>query len=287
MAFAVFALASCQQEEAVSTNGYNPSLSARTQNCNTDCLGEGEVSEPTIATGCYTAGPQGCVTVSVTNSNSQICYEITSNNDIKNIVFNGTDLYCNNQTPASQPYIHCVSIGGLAACQVATANIVVRRENCNGNGGGQKVTMDVSHTVIGACEGGSGEICYGGHETGWSDGTRYNKKGNWATYTTYSSNLTKTLFAGQTNNAGNVHFSAVSGGNITITVTLNSGWEFANVNENIKIQDYASAPSGNPAPGQFAHKFTAAIGSSPYSVTVPANNFYGVHLDLVPIVPCP
>ncbi len=65
---------------------------------------------------------------------------------------------------------------------------------------------------------------------------------------------------------------------MTITVTLNDGWRFEDVHGNVKIQDYASAPSGNPAPGQFAHK-GYATGSS-FSMIVPANNFYGVHVNV-------
>jgi hypothetical protein len=114
-------------------------------------------------------------------------------------------------------------------------------------------------------------------ETAWSYGPRYTNKGNWATYTPYVANSVVTLFAGQTQNAGTVHFSAMSGGNIDITITFNPGWGFQNVNENLKIQDYTNAPAGNPAPGLFAHKFNGA--GSPYTVTVPANNFYGVHVD--------
>jgi hypothetical protein len=115
-------------------------------------------------------------------------------------------------------------------------------------------------------------------ETAWADGSRYTTRGNWATYTSYDgSEKTVTLYAGQTLNAGTVHFSAPSGGVVTITITLNPGWRFEAVDENVKIQDYASAPSGNPAPGLFAHKATAA--ASPFSIDVPENHFYGVHVN--------
>jgi hypothetical protein len=119
-------------------------------------------------------------------------------------------------------------------------------------------------------------------ETAWADGNRYVNRGNWATYTSYSGAAkTVTLFAGQTHNAGTVHFSAPVGGMVTITITLNNaaGWQF-NLSdpENVKIQDYAMAPSGNPAPGLFAHKAYAT--GSPFSIQVPENNFYGVHVDV-------
>ena len=117
-------------------------------------------------------------------------------------------------------------------------------------------------------------------ETAWVDGVRYTPRGNWGTYTPYVPDSTVTLYAGQTMNAGSVHFSAPDNdNNVTITINLADNWEFAPVEENVKIQDYTSAPpSGNPRPGRFAWKETAD-GQS-FSITVPWNNFYGVHVDV-------
>jgi hypothetical protein len=116
-------------------------------------------------------------------------------------------------------------------------------------------------------------------ETAWSAGSRYTARGNWATYTAYAGiEKTVTLYAGQTMNAGSATFSAAVDGYVTITITLNAGWRFAEVEENVKIQDYASAPSGNPSPGLFDHKDNAT--ESPFEIVVPENNFYGVHLDV-------
>ena len=114
-------------------------------------------------------------------------------------------------------------------------------------------------------------------ETAWAAGDRYVSRGNWATYTPYAEG-TVTLYAGQYMEAGTVSFSAVSGDMVTITITLNAGWRFEDVEENVKIQDYATAPSGNPAPGLFDWK-GYATGSS-FSIDVPANNFYGVHVNV-------
>lgn len=114
-------------------------------------------------------------------------------------------------------------------------------------------------------------------ETAWADGDRYVNPGNWATYTSYVEG-TVTLYAGQTEVAGSVEFSAVNSGMVTITITLAPGWDFQDVAENVKIQDYDDAPSGNPAPGQFAHKANASGNS--ISVNVPANNYYGIHVDV-------
>jgi uncharacterized protein YaiE (UPF0345 family) len=121
--------------------------------------------------------------------------------------------------------------------------------------------------------------CWWVGETAWAAGTRYVKRGNWATYTPYVPDSTVTLYAGQTMEAGTVHFSAAVDGRVTITITLNEGWRFApDKPENVKVQDYATAPSGNPAPGLFAWKGYAT--GSPFSIPVPVNNFYGVHVDV-------
>lgn len=131
-------------------------------------------------------------------------------------------------------------------------------------------------------------------ETAWAAGTRYVTRGNWATYTPYAgAEKTVTLFAGQTMEAGTVHFSAPDGNEVTITITLNTGWRFALIpssenefDNNVKIQDYASPPPAeNPAPGLFMWKRVAT--ESPFSITVPLNNFYGVHVDVEHQVPCP
>lgn len=121
-------------------------------------------------------------------------------------------------------------------------------------------------------------VCDWVEETAWVAGNRYVARGNWATYTPYVADSTVTLYAGQTMPAGTVHFSAVSDGEITITIELNAGWRFEEVIENVKIQDYASAPSGNPAPGRFQHKGDAT--GSTFAIVVPANNYYGVHVNV-------
>ncbi len=128
------------------------------------------------------------------------------------------------------------------------------------------------------------EFCWEG-ETAWADGERYVEQGNWATYTPYVPDSTVTLYAGQTMDAGTVYFSEAVDGWVTITITLNYGWRFADVAENVKIQDYEFAPSGNPSPGQFDHKGYAT--ESPFVIVVPENNFYGVHVDVEQQVDCP
>ncbi len=118
-----------------------------------------------------------------------------------------------------------------------------------------------------------------GSETAWSAGPRFTLKGNWATYTPYNDiEQTAIVYAGQNINAGTVHFSSLSNGQVILTIDLDNGWHFNDVNESLKINTYSTAPSGNPAPGKFNYKYNAT-GSS-ISVTLPDANYYAIHMDL-------
>lgn len=141
-----------------------------------------------------------------------------------------------------------------------------------------------------------GDECWD-DETAWAAGPRYTQRGNWATYTPYSGRVMKVaLMAGKHMEAGIVYFSEPFGGMVTITIELNEGWRFAMYpvddddgvpvwDNNVKIQDYASAPSGNPAPGLFMWKQVAEGDWT--EIDVPLNNFYGVHVDVEHLVECP
>ncbi len=127
-------------------------------------------------------------------------------------------------------------------------------------------------------------------ETAWGNGIRYVKKGNWAMYTPYFKddapdvgdiNSPVELLAGQHHVAGEIVFSAVTDGKITITITLKDGWELQDVGESVKIQGYAtSPPSKNPAPGQFEYKGTKL------TLEVDFYRYYGIHLDVRKKVAC-
>lgn len=135
------------------------------------------------------------------------------------------------------------------------------------------------------CYNNDDKTCYG-EETAWADGPRYQTPGNWATYTPYNGEEeTVTLFAGQTIDIGDVKFTP-EGERVRITINLTAG-KFQDVAENIKIQGYADAPSGNPNPGGFStHKGTVSPDETSYSVVVDRYEFYGVHVDAAPIVAC-
>jgi hypothetical protein len=124
------------------------------------------------------------------------------------------------------------------------------------------------------------EECEWYGETAWGAGPRYVARGNWAMYSPYVADSTVDLIAGQHYLAGTIHFSTVDvDGNVTISIELNEGFrleEFEGevIEEAVKIHGYALAPKGNPAPGLFAYK------GIDLTMTVPASNFYGIHVNV-------
>ncbi len=125
------------------------------------------------------------------------------------------------------------------------------------------------------------EVCYQ-EETAWANGTRFVKKGNWATYTTYNENgKTETIYAGQNVPVGTAIFSAATNGNVEVLINLVNGWQLQEGTETVKIQGYDTAPSGNPAPGLFeTYKGTEL------TLTLKQYNYYGIHLDVRKEIPC-
>lgn len=117
---------------------------------------------------------------------------------------------------------------------------------------------------------------------GWTDGTLYAPQSKcWGTYVTYSAGGFANLIADNSEVAGTVYFSAVNDGQVTITISLNEGYIQNNDVKFTKIQGYDIAPTNKPRPPDF----TTYQGKS-LVVTVPAYNFYGVHLNLLRHVSC-
>jgi hypothetical protein len=108
-------------------------------------------------------------------------------------------------------------------------------------------------------------------ETAWAAGDRYENPGNWATYSTASALANGvTIYAGQNSVAGTVTLT-----NGVLTISLSNGWELVPNTDAVKIQGYNSAPSGNPAPGQF----NTYKGSS-LTPSLATYDYYGIHLDV-------
>ncbi|UCD51109.1 MAG: hypothetical protein JSW27_00465 [Phycisphaerales bacterium] len=176
----------------------------------------------------------------------------------------------------------CVTFSGLVP---GSYTLVERLDLLEGNW--EATTPEVVDVTLLCEEDASEQRAFGNvyweDETAWAaNGNvpleyRYIDRGNWATYVMYDDAAkTVTLFAGQTMPVGTVSFSAPVAGEVTITINLTGDWSFADDGENVKVQDYAVAPSGNPEPGLFDHKITAP----PATITVPQNNYYGVHVDV-------
>ena len=123
-------------------------------------------------------------------------------------------------------------------------------------------------------------------ENVWSEGELYDGEMGWATYTSYfATSNTVNLYTEQAQVAGTVTFSEpsfnpeTSLGEVTITIELNDCWNFSQVSENVKIQGYQSAPSGTPALDLF--DFKADASGTTFSIVLPENPYYGVHVDIV------
>jgi hypothetical protein len=110
-------------------------------------------------------------------------------------------------------------------------------------------------------------------------------------YTQYTTSKVD-LIAGQTYDAGDIYFSRTGSGSTArtiITITLHTGFRWANVSEVLKIQPFATAPTAYLSPGQFQYKFTApnisnvpgatvAFSGQTVTVNLPGQvNFYGIH----------
>ena len=125
------------------------------------------------------------------------------------------------------------------------------------------------------------ETCYE-DAIAWADGETIGTGTNcWCTYVAYSADLTTDLIANQNMNAGKVSFSAATDGFITITINLADGWKLMDITNSVKIEGDDSAPTVKPTP----RDFTTYKGSD-LIISVPAYNYYFVHLNLQYVVPC-
>ena len=119
-------------------------------------------------------------------------------------------------------------------------------------------------------------------ETATGRGIDWTRNSNWFMFSEFSQMSPPggiDLVAGQTYDAGQI--TAVRNGTTSITITLDSGYRFAAVANNVKIQPLTSCESGQAyvEPGKYAIKRTAS-GSS-ITVTGLANTAcYAIHVDV-------
>jgi len=149
---------------------------------------------------------------------------------------------------------------------------------------------DISHATF--CFG-EPEMCYQ-EETAWAFGDLYVTQGNWAMYVSYSGEQKIVpIYAGQNMEAGTATFTPmIDSPWVQIDIALDNGFIFYydladdQEDNNVKVQDYETAPTTTPAPGLFAWKAMVPVGQTTATIVVPANNFYGVHLDVAYAYDC-
>ena len=124
-------------------------------------------------------------------------------------------------------------------------------------------------------------------EIAWTDGNLYTSRGDWATFTPYPGHCQYVdIYADETILAGAVSFRDNEDGTVEINFQLDHGFVFNIVDENIKVQDYDLTPSRKPTPNLFEHKATTPYKATTYTIIVPRNEFYGIHLNLANETPC-
>lgn len=116
----------------------------------------------------------------------------------------------------------------------------------------------------------------------WSDVPR--APANWFMYASHESLLAGAdLIAGQHHDIGDVRL-VENNGTVTLYFELTGEWELEDVGGNVKVHPMA-APTRYVQPGRFTYKFT--FDSQVFDVTVPAADYYGIHLDVGRWVPDP
>ena len=169
----------------------------------------------------------------------------------------------------------------------------------NANGSGEPVTL--SHVSF--CWGDrNSETCYD-EETAWAVGEPYTNRGSWAMYVdlgTCPSLIEPCTFDLRADGGDGVGIDVGTAttlfdpltGNVTIAINLTGGaifyYDLADMaaDENLKVQPYDIAPSGNPKIGRFAHKLSVPVGDTEASIVVPLAQYYGIHLDVAVPVAC-
>ena len=127
-------------------------------------------------------------------------------------------------------------------------------------------------------------------ETATGFGKRYTGTSNWFMVTQFPANGygPVDLIAGQNYDAGDITFAR--NGTTTITVTLSNTlpnkFRFANVANNLKIQNFATAQPPYLSPGSFKYKFTCSQALNTCTATgLPNAPYYGIHVDVERFVP--
>ncbi len=140
---------------------------------------------------------------------------------------------------------------------------------------GTNTNLEASAAVVVNCT-----IQQWADETATGAGKTYPGSNNWFMYTKYTTSKVD-LIAGQHYDAGDIHMSR----NETTTfirIDLHDGYRWANVLENLKIQDFNKEPTSYVEPGAFKHKWTIDPSKRTVTVEIPGvkAGYYGIHGDV-------
>ncbi len=120
--------------------------------------------------------------------------------------------------------------------------------------------------------------CMNPFETATGAGKKYPGSSNWFMYTGYTTSKVD-LIAGQHHDAGDITMTRTSTHTV-ITIVTQNGFSWADVEGNLKIQDFDSEPKAYVAPGSFKHKFEVSGNTVKVSIPGTKAKFYGIHGDM-------
>ncbi|HVM13145.1 MAG TPA: hypothetical protein VM287_02295, partial [Egibacteraceae bacterium] len=121
-------------------------------------------------------------------------------------------------------------------------------------------------------------------ETATGAGNTYPGSSNWFMFTPYTTQKVD-LIAGQHYDAGDIYMSRANN-QTTIRIELHDGFRWANVKENLKIQDFSTAPTSPFSAGKSKYKFTVDPSQRTVTVVIPGTKatHYGIHADVQRLV---
>lgn len=155
-------ITSCQKEEMDLAGDVNPGLKALTglpvdYDCEAFCIIEGSGDYFVKQYSQNYDDNNGTVTIDIYNTETDLKYVISSTTNIRLIVIDDETVYSSSPpADAITTYTHTVSLGDYGddwvACHAVAAEIVVKRNNNPGTGGGVQRTFNTSYDLIGICD---------------------------------------------------------------------------------------------------------------------------------------
>ena len=126
--------------------------------CSTECIEVGEESGATITNAAY--NPSKSVDVLISNTSTDVIFKFSSAESIHYITIDGVQKFCsaddNDDDPIDQAtYSIAIPIGEFGVdwngCDTKSFDMVIYRNNCVGNGGGNNATFTASHNLVPVC----------------------------------------------------------------------------------------------------------------------------------------